>query len=236
MESVVAKGISAFKRRRWWEFAILLLLAVSCAAMVLPLPVLRTPEKDRSEPFPCMNNPCGCGSAEQCWKQCCCYTNRQKVEWAARNRVLVPDFVVAAAEEESRKSAAETAQAATPKCAHCEHCKTTSGSSAQSRDTTVVADLHSDSPNCSAASGPTKQRRTEKRYTSVLLALECHGLSSLWQILSVSMLPNVVAIEEQGDPVTESSPLRSLRFLSRDPVPPDPPPRLRMQRPVPSAC
>ena len=26
-------------------------------------------EKDRTIPFPCMNSPCGCASAEQCFRQ-----------------------------------------------------------------------------------------------------------------------------------------------------------------------
>jgi hypothetical protein len=32
----------------------------------------RLAAKDRSTPFPCMNRPCGCVSAEQCRKKCCC--------------------------------------------------------------------------------------------------------------------------------------------------------------------
>ena len=28
--------------------------------------------KDRSRPFPCMDKPCGCATAEQCFSNCCC--------------------------------------------------------------------------------------------------------------------------------------------------------------------
>lgn len=38
--------------------------------------------KDRSRPFPCMNSPCGCGSAEQCLRECCCHSVEERREWA----------------------------------------------------------------------------------------------------------------------------------------------------------
>jgi hypothetical protein len=41
--------------------------------------------KDRSRPFPCMNSPCGCGSAEQCFDACCCHTPAVRLAWARRH-------------------------------------------------------------------------------------------------------------------------------------------------------
>lgn len=77
-------------------------------AMVLPLPVAmlqqEPAEKDSSEPFPCQNRPCGCRSAEQCWKKCCCFNSSQKIGWAKANRVKVPDYVLAAAVKEKAQS------------------------------------------------------------------------------------------------------------------------------------
>lgn len=43
--------------------------------------------KDRSRPFPCRDNPCGCVSAEQCFKKCCCHTPAQLLAWAKRHDV-----------------------------------------------------------------------------------------------------------------------------------------------------
>jgi len=57
-------------------------------------------DKDLSQPFPCMNRPCGCRSADEFWKKCCCFTNQQKVAWAEANDVAIPQFVVAAAKRE----------------------------------------------------------------------------------------------------------------------------------------
>ena len=39
-------------------------------------------------------------NAAQCWRECCCYTNRQKLAWANANRVKVPQFVLSAAKRE----------------------------------------------------------------------------------------------------------------------------------------
>lgn len=47
----------------------------------------RLAAKDRSQPFPCMDRPCGCGSAEQCFSSCCCHTPEQLLAWA-RSRDL----------------------------------------------------------------------------------------------------------------------------------------------------
>jgi len=44
-------------------------------------------EKDRSLPFPCMNKPCGCATAEQCFTSCCCHTPAELLAWAKANRV-----------------------------------------------------------------------------------------------------------------------------------------------------
>jgi hypothetical protein len=54
----------------------------------------------RGTPFPCQDCACGCSDAETCWRDCCCYSNAQKVVWAEKNGVKVPIFVVAAVRRE----------------------------------------------------------------------------------------------------------------------------------------
>ena len=83
-------------------------LASFCAAVV-PLPMAAPPAsnspKDLSTPFPCQDRPCGCRSAEQCWKSCCCFSNVEKVAWATQNGVQLPESVtVEAARETGNKS------------------------------------------------------------------------------------------------------------------------------------
>ena len=65
----------------------------------LPLPVAgflpatggpaakRIAGKDRSRPFPCMDKPCGCATAEQCFSSCCCNTPAELLAWAKANQL-----------------------------------------------------------------------------------------------------------------------------------------------------
>ena len=73
-------------------------LSLGCHLLVasgLPLPVVAPPAdapsnrvtKDRSRPFPCMDKPCGCATAEQCFANCCCHTPAQRLAWAKAHRV-----------------------------------------------------------------------------------------------------------------------------------------------------
>jgi hypothetical protein len=57
------------------------------------------PEKDRSQPFPCMFSSCGCNNAEQCWRKCCCHDLKSKLAWAKNNNVTPPDYVISEARE-----------------------------------------------------------------------------------------------------------------------------------------
>lgn len=43
--------------------------------------------KDRSVVFPCMNSPCGCASADQCFRDCCCTTLAERLAFARRHRL-----------------------------------------------------------------------------------------------------------------------------------------------------
>lgn len=75
-------------------------LMVACG---FPLPTPRRISKDTSRPFPCQNRPCGCITADQCWKgDCCCFTLEEKLAWAEANGVEPPEHV--RARIESRKA------------------------------------------------------------------------------------------------------------------------------------
>lgn len=69
----------------------LLLVGQLVVACGIPLPAPAASRgKDTSTPFPCMDRPCGCMTAEQCWKGCCCFTTEEKLAWAARHHVTPP--------------------------------------------------------------------------------------------------------------------------------------------------
>ncbi len=107
------KRVAARGAKRLLSITVVVSLLVGSAGV----PVVSRVAKDRSQPFPCQDNPCGCASADECWHHCCCHTNREKVAWAHEHGVTPPDFVVAAAEKEEH-SAEHTC------CTHhgCEKC------------------------------------------------------------------------------------------------------------------
>ena len=78
------------------------LVGFLAATVGAPVVVRVSNDKDRSQPYPCMNHPCGCRTAEACWRGCCCFTMAQKLAWAKENGVTPPAYVVAAARREAR--------------------------------------------------------------------------------------------------------------------------------------
>lgn len=99
------------------------ILGYGLVASGLPLPVggllpgaadgvaaKRLAGKDRSRPFPCMDTPCGCASAEQCFTNCCCNTPSQTLAWA-RARGLEPALIAALARRATQEAPATQAQA-----------------------------------------------------------------------------------------------------------------------------
>ncbi|MBA4019323.1 MAG: hypothetical protein C0483_19325 [Pirellula sp.] len=82
--------------------ALVALLNYLAQAVGLPLPscsyAAMGAESGSSMPHPCSGHRCGCDSAEQCWKSCCCYSPAEKLAWARRNNITPPAYVVAESE------------------------------------------------------------------------------------------------------------------------------------------
>ncbi len=57
-------------------------IAYTVLALGIPLPVPMG--KAGKEAYPCMNHHCGCQSAEQCWRNCCCMTLEERLFWRGR--------------------------------------------------------------------------------------------------------------------------------------------------------
>lgn len=67
---------------------------VALATSMMAFGVLVVPGGRRSaELYPCSGGNCGCVSAEQCWRHCCCMSLEQRIAWAKSHRVPVPDYV-----------------------------------------------------------------------------------------------------------------------------------------------
>lgn len=96
-----------------------LLVALGVCLSCVPLPVGWLTAKDLSTPFPCQHRACGCRSADQCWKKCCCFTNTQKVAWANQHAVALPDSVLIAAKAEVLIAAKAECAVSTPAKSCC---------------------------------------------------------------------------------------------------------------------
>lgn len=194
------------------------LVLVSFCASFVPLPVVsRAPiQKDQSAPFPCQHRPCGCQSAEACWKGCCCFTNREKLAWAEANGVTPPAYVIAAAEKE----------ATTPVC-------TTGGCCSKATSTDVV-EVTSAKPNadscCSSAAHfqddeVIAEDETETQFVIGVFLQKCQGQGLFWNSLPWAILPVLEIDLAHADPglwllpVSHKAPARAVE-------PPEPPPRV----------
>lgn len=77
--------------------------------------------KRTSERFPCEHSACGCTTADQCWKHCCCNTPQQRLAWAKREGITPPQYFL-----DQFKKQAESASSpckAKPKSSCCCSCK-----------------------------------------------------------------------------------------------------------------
>ncbi len=109
-------------RQRVLRSLLVFLLTVNHLVVALgipiPAPELATGRKG-GEPFPCINCPCGCRTADQCWRHCCCFTLSQRLAWAKDHGVTPPSDVVEAARDEAAR---ESGSRAADDCDHCQPC------------------------------------------------------------------------------------------------------------------
>lgn len=221
------------------------LSAYAIAAVGVPLPTFQA--KDRSQPFPCMDRPCGCKSASACWTSCCCTTPEERLRWARDYGVEPPDSLLAATsheaepdghstgacctshapadEEFSLLAACDDAQCDESHGAESHHTETNSARSDCSEHafcnlTDAEADV--DRPAATAEQAPAAD---EVDFVVIAALRECQGLSPLWSSLSAAIPPpSPIGYEFDWRPVgrveiaSDSAPSSSLS-------PATPPPR-----------
>ncbi len=176
-------------------------LVVASLGIPLVQPVASGPTKDRSKPFPCQDRPCGCMSAEQCMRSCCCFSAEYRLAWAAKYQLEVPPELLAAAEhdhdhegdddEGDKHAAACCAKPAgtitqEPACATCE--------SASASTHKHAADQHD---ACHRASSGDTADAEQQGWEVVLVigsfASHCRGLGP-HSLLSFTALPTLPAV------------------------------------------
>ena len=87
--------------------AVAVMLAILAAS--LGMPVFIQPQQDASRPYPCMHHRCGCLSADDCWRGCCCMTQAQKLAWAKDHGVTPPDYALAQADKKENDNSTGSA-------------------------------------------------------------------------------------------------------------------------------
>lgn len=155
----MARGSSASRTVTW-----LMLAAYAAVVSGVPLPIAGSPpaagsptaerlaDKDRSRPFPCMDKPCGCATAEQCFSTCCCNSPAELLAWAETNHVdpatlLVLRRRVATAAPASDRSSCCSSTAASTSC--CD-----SVTEAPAPDDCRACQSRAAAPSCSATAEP----------------------------------------------------------------------------------
>lgn len=197
------KSLNSLLGRILSGIALCSLLAFS----LLPIPLLLPEpddrfgygiEKDLSVPFPCMHRRCGCKSAAQCSKQCCCFSAAQKAEWAQQQD----------ASPRTVKTKPRLRTSLNP-----ELC----GAFEQAPAALTQPDRKNPVENRSPlqidwVSGP---------QFSV-----CHGQSSLWLCVPVAIVPDCAQLSDGSALPADARPIFSEALCSAEPTVPTPPPKL----------
>lgn len=178
----------------------LLLAAYVVTASGVPLPTAQVDVTASTEtPFPCQGGHCGCRTAEQCWKSCCCQTASERLAWARQHGVTPPSYLIAAALDEERAAASRPCCAARSCCAK----------KSESQKSEI------------------RNRKSRVVWVSLVEAQKCRGEAPTWHNVPISLPPQPrldrVTFERCVRPlmfvVSPTPPSASF-------APPDPPPRI----------
>ena len=180
-----------------------ILLIAGFVAALLPIPLISTSAsigKDLSRPFPCQNRPCGCRSAAQCKKKCCCFSDEQKLAWAIRNGVDPSEVV-----------------ASTTKCS--------TGSKSAS---TVCCTIKNVAKPQVTHRLPKVKSTSQSRYKIVIKAVadDCQGLAKTASGQSVFLIPPTASLNQFVESIVERFVIQGSVLVQAIAEPPVPPPRV----------
>jgi hypothetical protein len=135
----------------------------------IPLPAGNLAHKS-GEFFPCSDCECGCASAEQCWRSCCCHSLAERMAWARVHGVHPPESAIA----EARRARIDLAWLVEPK-------------GAGSKSLCCARQLMAESPTCCQAKQACcgdhhEQQPSESKSNRVIgwKVLNCQGHSANW--------------------------------------------------------
>ncbi|QDU91569.1 hypothetical protein Pla175_49980 [Pirellulimonas nuda] len=170
-----------------------LLLAVwfLVVATGMPLPARVGPPRSGAERFPCENCPCGCATAEHCWRDCCCLTPPQRLAWARRVGVRPPGFALAAAQKAGLDVSPWVESK--PATALCTAPDSAAPDSAAPDSAAPVCTTAPSRPGCCCCQA--EQAPSPAPGIALLRAMECDGLSVVWLVQGSTPPPEAVRIE-----------------------------------------
>jgi hypothetical protein len=167
----------------------------------------RLAAKDRSRPFPCMDKPCGCATAEQCFTSCCCHTPAETLAWA-RARGLKPSVLEPLAR---RAGVVETAAVPRGCCS--------AAADAESSCCAALA-VAADSPQPAAEPAGATMRTITLR-----AMLACGGIVAQWSAVAAAPPPARPHSPPELDRSIELIVISSESLRTQRPAPDSPPPR-----------
>jgi hypothetical protein len=151
----------------------------------------RLADKDRGRPFPCMDKPCGCATAEQCFSSCCCNSPAELLAWAEAHR-LDPATLLAL---QARVADASPAPAAAA-CCSAAHESPACCSASDERSGDVCDEYRSLAaepapPATTTASHGDDDARDAApvRLISLRAMLACGGILAGWSAATISLPP-----------------------------------------------
>ena len=152
----------------------------------IPLPSVSRPAKS-GELFPCESSGCGCDSAEQCWRSCCCHTLAERLAWAEKNDVRPPAFALAEArkaglDDGGRPLAAKIVQVAVA---------TKSNSCRSSPSEALLQVVDRQAHLLLVARTQVRRQDDATRIVVGWRALACHGQSLNW----LAAVPTLISVE-----------------------------------------
>lgn len=182
--------------RRFVSLATVAAYLLVCTGVPIPIVVDRAAaaEDPSGAPYPCQGHRCGCRTAEQCWKACCCMSDLEKRMWAERNGVPLPDYLlsrmpavveVAAATEPAaepvRACCRKTSNRSPAKSAKCAACPTeTSAASSCSHDACESSSTDGCTDGLTAAK-PAETAKSDVQWVSFLASQRCcGGATDIW--------------------------------------------------------
>ncbi len=169
--------------------AVVALLSYLATISGLPLPSGQG--KDRSKPFPCQDHPCGCRTAEECWRHCCCFTPEAKWIWAQVHHVEPPSYAeVAPPKGWQTVRLRDQAECGGTACRSCsvapEKPAAGTATSCCAPRSSPASCTHTPTRSCDKQQPP---RKGELRWTHGISLLRCQGLSTLWVSAGAVLTP-----------------------------------------------